>query len=66
MTTIDRVEVLDILAKVAEKYPQWRMGQLVANLSGWADRDIWDMEDEELIEAARSHLEQRAVKDDAA
>jgi len=53
----------DLLATVAElckKYPDWRFGQLVANVAGWADQEIWDVEDEQLLEAARLHLEQLA------
>jgi hypothetical protein len=30
----------------------------VANFAGWADQEIWDVEDEQLLEAARLHLEQ--------
>jgi hypothetical protein len=30
----------------------------VANVSGWADQEIWDVEDEQLLEAARLHLQQ--------
>lgn len=66
MTTNDRTDVLDILARMADKYPHWRMGQLIANLAGWAEREIWEMEDQELIDAARGHLERSKAKDDAA
>ena len=51
----------DLLAAIAElrqRYPDWRLGQLVANVAGWADQEIWDVEDEQLLEAARLHLEQ--------
>jgi hypothetical protein len=27
-------------------------------VAGWADREIWDIEDEQLLEAARLHLKQ--------
>jgi hypothetical protein len=30
----------------------------VANLAGWADQEIWDVEDEQLLVAARLHLRQ--------
>ena len=39
----------DLLAAVAElsqRYPDWRLGQLVANVAGWADCEIWDVEDQ--------------------
>jgi hypothetical protein len=30
----------------------------VANVDGWADQEIWDIEDEQLLETARLHLQQ--------
>ena len=57
-----RQEVLRLLAELSEEAPEIRLGQLVANLSylarGLANESIWDMEDEELLQAARIHLEQ--------
>ena len=53
-----RAELLAVLAQLCERYPGWRFGQLVANLASWADQEIWDVEDEQLLEAARQHLEQ--------
>ncbi len=56
MTPVDQ-ELFTIIAELRSRYPQWRFGQLVANLAGWADVDIWDVEDEQLLAAARTHLE---------
>jgi hypothetical protein len=57
-----RKEVLQILAELSELAPEVRLGQLVVNLSylarGPAVESIWDMEDEELRDAARKHLEE--------
>jgi len=57
-----RQEVLHVLAELSEVCPEVRLGQLMANLSylarGLSNEAIWDMEDEELLEAARKHLEQ--------
>jgi hypothetical protein len=57
-----RQEVLRLLAELSEVAPEIRLGQLMANLSylarGPSNESIWDMEDEELLEAARKHLEQ--------
>jgi hypothetical protein len=58
MNSQDRAELLATFAELCERYPDWRLGQLVANAAGWADQDIWDIEDEELLEAARLHLQQ--------
>jgi hypothetical protein len=57
MKTQQRAELLAMIAEVCQRYPDWRLGQLVANVAGWADQEIWDVEDEQLLEAARLHLE---------
>jgi hypothetical protein len=53
----DRAALFESLAELCRRYPEWRFGQLVSNVSGWADVDLWDVEDERLLKAARSHLE---------
>jgi hypothetical protein len=58
MNSQDRTELLATIAELSEKYPDWRLGQLMANAAGWADQEIWDIEDEQLLEAARVHLQQ--------
>ena len=61
-----RQEVLRVLAELSEHCPEVRLGQLIANLSylarGLSNESIWDMEDEELLEAARKHLEQWRIR----
>jgi hypothetical protein len=52
------VDLLEAVAKLRRRYPHWRLGQLVANVAGWADQDIWDVEDEQLLAAAHLHLQQ--------
>lgn len=56
MTTTERAEVFTALSELARRYPHWRLGQLVANVAGWADAEVWDAEDEQLLSAARAHL----------
>ncbi len=58
MNSQERAELLAMIAELSQKYPDWRLGQLVANVAGWADQEIWDIEDEQLLEAARVHLQQ--------
>ena len=57
-----RQEVLQTLAEISELAPEVRLGQLIANLSylarGLSNESIWDMEDDELLAAARKHLEE--------
>jgi hypothetical protein len=33
-------ELLETLAELQQRYPHWRFGQLLANVAGWADRDV--------------------------
>jgi hypothetical protein len=60
MISRERDELLRILAELSEFAPEVRLGQLVANLSymarGLSTEAIWDMEDEEFLEAAKAHL----------
>jgi len=61
MTTQVRQEILQVLSELSESCPAVRFGQLIANLSylakGPTNEAIWDLEDEELLAAARKHLE---------
>jgi hypothetical protein len=66
MTAI-RKRVLQRLADMSERYPEWRLGQMVANAAAWArqptepnDSGIWEVEDEEVLAALERHLEQGA------
>jgi hypothetical protein len=56
-----RREILELLAELSEIAPEIRLGQLITNLSylarGLSNEAIWDMEDEQLLQAARTHLE---------
>jgi hypothetical protein len=54
-------EVLQLLSEMVEHCPDVRFGQLIVNLSciarGPTPEAIWDMEDDELLAAVKSHLE---------
>ncbi len=56
-----RQEILSVLADLSVHCPEVRFGQLLANLSylakGPTNEAIWDMEDDELLVAAKQHLE---------
>ena len=60
MSSEQRAELLATIAELCRRYPDWRFGQLVANVAGWADQEIWDVEDEQLLAAAQSHLQRLA------
>jgi hypothetical protein len=54
-------ELLEAMSELRTLFPDWRMGQLVANLTGAAGgadaSAIWDVEDQELLVAARRLIE---------
>jgi hypothetical protein len=54
-------ELIGALSELRVLFPDWRMGQLVANLvtaAGGTDAGaIWDVEDEQLLAAARRLIE---------
>jgi uncharacterized protein (DUF433 family) len=58
MNSESRAILLATLAQLCRRYPDWRFGQLVANVAGWAGKEIGDVEDDDLLTAARSHLQQ--------
>ena len=65
MNNEQRADLLATIAELCRRYPDWRFGQLVANVAGWADQEIWDVEDEQLLEAAQTHLQQLAPSEAA-
>ena len=57
-----RDELLRVLVELSAFFPDWRFGQLVANVASATPRGteaeaIWDSEDDELLAAARRLLE---------
>lgn len=59
----DRAELMAAIAELCRRYPHWRFGQLVSNVAGWADVNVWDVEDEQLLAAAQAHLEELAKRE---
>jgi len=53
-------DILRSLSELVEHTPNVRFGQLIANLSviarGPTPEAVWDMEDDELLQAVRSHI----------
>jgi hypothetical protein len=52
-----RANLFEALAELERRYPDWRLGQLISNVAGWADKDVWDVEDDQLLAAAEQHLQ---------
>jgi hypothetical protein len=64
--TPERREVLRVLEELSDRYPDMRIGQLVANFCGLAKgptpESIYDVEDEEFVAAVRKHLDKQRRK----
>jgi hypothetical protein len=60
-------ELIEAIAELRTLFPDWRMGQLIANLlvaAGAAEPEaIWDIEDEQLLAAARRLVERNRGRD---
>lgn len=67
--TATRNDILKALEKLSERYPAWRFGQMVANVSymarGATVEAIWDVEDQEFLNAINEHLNKVQSKDGA-
>ena len=55
-----RAELLGALGELGRAHPDWRLGQTLSNLAMAAGRldagAVWDLEDDEALEAARRRL----------
>lgn len=60
-----RADLFAAMDALSRRYPNWRLGQLIANVAGWADQEVWDVEDEQFLQAARVHLQQLAPLESA-
>jgi hypothetical protein len=53
-------ELVTALAKLWERYPHWRFGQLVSNVAAWSGEDkpgeVGEATDQAMLNAARAHL----------
>lgn len=58
-------ELLAAISELSAYYPEWRLGQLVSNVAGWADENVWDIEDHRLVTAIKDHLKALARKQEA-
>ena len=60
MSDDTRRDILDVLEKLMQEHPEWRVGQLVANVAFLARQTnsaTWDVENEEFVQTARQHLQ---------
>jgi hypothetical protein len=58
-----RTELLKAIAELTELHPEWRLGQMLANLAMAAGHSessaVWDLADDEALAAARRLIERR-------
>ena len=57
-------EVLEEIEQLWRLHPDWRLGQLISNLTAWSDPiegSVYDIEDETLVEEAHRHLSHLTV-----
>jgi hypothetical protein len=63
-STQTRLELLAAVAEISRLRPEWRLGQLIANLAMTAGRldsgGVWDLEDVEALAAATTLIEQHS------
>lgn len=63
MTNTHRQNLLNALGELSAAFPDWRFGQMIANLAvvarGATTEAIWDVDDDELLAAVRDQLEKR-------
>ena len=61
MSDSTRQQLLQTLTELSDLCPEMRLGQLIANLAslakGATPESIWDVEDEELLAAARQQAQ---------
>ena len=62
MIPAERQELIRLIEEMSEGYPEFRLGQMIANLAFWARGDqegaVWNVGDEELMAAAREQISQ--------
>ena len=60
MTSDSARQVVDVIRQLRQMHPDWRLGQLVANIAmaarGPTGSAVWDVEDAEFVAAAIEHL----------
>ena len=56
---------LSAIECIWRKYPDMRLGQLVTNIADWADKPIWDIEEDALVAEIERHLRQRELNEES-
>jgi hypothetical protein len=59
-------DVCTTLTEILRRFPDFRFGQLVCNMASLADVNVWDLEDDQLLEVAARFLERHRDREPAA
>jgi hypothetical protein len=62
MNADTRKELIRLIERMSDEHPNWRLGQMIINLAGLTNAEVWDVEDEELLESAKTHLDNVAAR----
>ena len=56
----ERTQLLEALAELSRMHPNWRLGQMLANVAMASGRieasGVWDLEDDEALRAVKAML----------
>jgi hypothetical protein len=61
---LNRSDLLLILEELGNRQPAWWFGELVTRLTAMAQANLYDIEDDQLVEAARRQLENAGQVDE--
>jgi len=59
MNNLGTATLAELVELLRREHPAWRLGQLISNVAGWLDAEVWDAEDDQLADAIRRHLADR-------
>lgn len=56
-----RVEVIEAVERLWDRYPDWRLGQLVVNIAVFSRgqdgaEEVWNLENDEILTTIHKHL----------
>lgn len=71
--TDNRKKLIRAIEEMSDRYPDWRIGQLILNVLFWTQDpdphytsgDLYNVENEELLHTIRDHLDRRFGTDPA-
>jgi hypothetical protein len=69
MTAHTARRLATVIEGLSKLHPEWRIGQLVANVASWAKgpatEAVWDVTDEEFLQAAEAYLSHKQILEPA-